>query len=122
METKTAEERKSALRTKIQQRIKLPFKINYCTKVGGEEKVEQVDELSIFELRGIINIATIILRSKGKVDRNGLEVKIGSVHSGSYIVKISLDEYAGLYNVLKDVEKRLADVEAGNYDDEMEIE
>lgn len=83
--------------------IKLPFQIKY-TKVSSKKEETFRDEISQLELRWFVNLASIRLRD-GKFSKEGFEVEVGSYHSGFYKVEITLDKYAYMYNLLKEIDK-----------------
>lgn len=83
--------------------VQLPFAINFTRSTGIYNAGYERKTLSYLELRWIVNLASIELKSKGKFGKEGIEIAVGSLHSGIYKVKISLDEYAYLYNTLKEI-------------------
>ena len=89
----------------MNREIKLPFALSYKLKVGKEYNIKERNIISIFELRGLVNIGSILLKS-GKYGKEGFEVTVGNVQAGYYKVRISLDEFAVLFNILKDENKK----------------
>lgn len=93
------------MRKTSQDKIKLPFTIKYIQYLGKEKRVIERTTLNILELRGIVNMASIELKNS-RVGENGIDIELGSVFSGRFLLNLSLDQYAELYNLLKDFEKK----------------
>lgn len=113
----TMDERKIQLRNQVQRNIEIPFKVKYVQQ-GAVTRAFERDRMDILELRGIINRATAELK-ENKIDNEGINIEFDTIFAGRYTVNISLDEYAILYNILKDVEIRLHGIDC---DDQFEQE
>jgi len=87
----------------MNKNVKLPFSLDFKIRKGEGEEVLTRDTLDVIELRWIVNLGGLKLKS-GKYNNEGFKVKLGSYHSGFYTVEVSLDQYASLYNLLKAVE------------------
>lgn len=84
-------------------KIKLPFYIKFVHNVGGQKRIVKSDVLDILDLNAIINLGLIHLKEKNAVNHGSISLEIGSMHSGLYTVNLTLDEFAMLYNMQKEM-------------------
>ena len=87
-------------------KVEIPFAINFVSKRGNEKVVESTNVLDVLILNGIVNLGMINLKSKNTSTKNNIEIEIGSIHSGKYLVSLTLDEFACLYNKYKEIKQK----------------
>lgn len=93
-------------------KVEIPFAINFVTQRGDKKVVESTNVLDVLVLNGIVNLGLISLKSKNRSSNNKLEIELGSVYSGKYIVNLTLDEFACLYNKRKEIYKDSQEIQA----------
>lgn len=115
------DERKIELRKQIKDNIKFPFTVKLRKKLGDNEDVIERDTFDYLELKWFVNLTQFKLKTTKRVREEGVEIQVGSLHSGFYHVRLTLDEYAILYNMLKDIDEKLEKIDKGeNIEEEIE--
>lgn len=95
--------------------VKLPFPLQYKKMVGGKPQYEQRKEISFLELRGIVNIFSIMSKNEAKVN-DVLNIKLSSPHAGIFYIAVSKEQYEVLSSLMQDAEKSFSD----DYEEEMD--
>ena len=85
-------------------KVEIPFEINLISYKGKEKNVEKTRVLNVLILNQIVNLGMIKLRGRNKTD-NSLELELGTIHSGKYMINLTLDEFAMLFNIRKEIEE-----------------